>query len=155
MRTLLLIFALFAAACSGAEDAETKYQKELAAATEQARAKLPYFWEHFEAPEIDEYDFSLKVALPRRDGQQGSEDAWVESLARGDEALQGELMVDPKYLGELREGAIVNFEEGQIVDWAFLRGEELIGHYTTRVMLPRMDAEQAEGLRSIFGENPK
>jgi uncharacterized protein YegJ (DUF2314 family) len=156
MRWIVFLLALLAAGCSGSkDDAETKYQKDLAAAIEHAREKLPYFWEHFETPEIDEYDFSLKVAFPRRDGQQGNEDAWVEALARGDEALQGELMVDPKYLGELREGAIVNFEEGQIVDWAFLRGEELIGHYTTRVMLPRMDAEQAEGLRSIFGENPK
>ena len=50
---------------------------------------------------------------------------------------------------------IIDSTERQVLDWAFLRGEELIGHYTTRVMLPRMDAEQAEGLRSMFGENPK
>lgn len=157
MRTLAVAFAFLAAACSGEagrNSDEAQHEKDLAAATEQARLQLPYFWEHFEIPEIDEYDFSLKVALPRRDGQEGTEDAWVENIARGDETLQGELMVDPKYLGELREGAIVDFEEGQIVDWAFLRGEELIGHYTTRVMLPRMDPEQAEGLRSMFGENP-
>ena len=63
-------------------------------------------------------------------------------------------MVDPLYLGDLREGAIVEFDESQIVDWTFLRGEEAIGHYTTRVMLPRLPADQAEGLRSMFGENP-
>jgi len=153
MRFALLAAALLLAACSG-DSEEARFKKDLAAATEQAREQLAYYWEHFDAPEIDEYDFSLKVAFPRRDGEQGTEDVWVENIARDDEKLIGELMVDPLYLGDLREGAIVDFREDQVIDWAFLRGEELIGHYTTRVSLPRMDPEQAEGLRSMFGENP-
>ena len=152
MRIILLAAVLLLAACGESEEA--RFKKDLAAATEEARGKLAYYWEHFDAPEIDEYDFSLKVALPRRDGVDGVEEVWVENIARDDDNVVGELMVDPLYLGELREGAIVDFTEAQVVDWAFLRGEELIGHYTTRVSLPRMDPEQAEGLRSMFGENP-
>jgi uncharacterized protein YegJ (DUF2314 family) len=152
MRIFLLAAALLLTACFG-DSEEAQYRKELAAATEEARTRLAWFWEHFEAPEVDEYDFTLKIALPRRDGEKGTEDVWVQNIARGDDHLVGELMVDPKYLG-LREGAIVEFGETQVIDWAFLRGEELIGHYTTRVMLPRMPEEQAEGLRSMFGENP-
>ena len=105
-------------------------------------------------PKSTSTTFTLKVALPRRDGKEGTEEVWVENVARGDSYLDGELMVDPEFLGPLREGAIVEFSEAQVIDWAFLRGEELIGHYTTRVMLPRMPQEQAEGLRSMFGENP-
>jgi uncharacterized protein YegJ (DUF2314 family) len=153
MRIILLAAVLLLAACSG-DSEEARFKKDLAAATEEARAQLVYYWEHFDAPEVDEYDFSLKVALPRRDGEQGNEEVWVENIARGDGKLVGELMVDPAYLGNLREGAVVDFTEEQVVDWAFLRGEELIGHYTTRVSLPRMEPEQAEGLRSMFGENP-
>jgi uncharacterized protein YegJ (DUF2314 family) len=152
MRIILFAAAVMLAACGESEEA--RFRKDMEAATEEARGKLAYYWEHFEAPEVDEYDFSLKVALPRRDGEQGAEDVWVENIARSDEKLIGELMVDPHYLGNLREGAIVEFQEDQVVDWAFLRGEELIGHYTTRVSLPRMDPQQAEGLRSMFGENP-
>jgi len=152
MRIILLAAALLLAACG--ENEEARFKKDMAAATEEARGKLTYYWEHFDSPEIDEYDFSLKVALPRRDGVDGAEEVWVENIARDDDKVIGELMVDPLYLGELREGAIVDFREDQVVDWAFLRGEELIGHYTTRVSLPRMDPEQAEGLRSMFGENP-
>jgi uncharacterized protein YegJ (DUF2314 family) len=158
MRWLLLALAVFATACSGGDDAaaaEAQYRKDLAAASQQAREKLPYFWEHFDAPEAEEYDFSLKVAFPRQDGHEGVEEAWVENIARSPEKLTGELMVDPKYLGSQREGAIMEFSDKQIVDWAFLQGEKLIGHYTTRVMLPRMPGDQAEGLRSMFGENPK
>jgi uncharacterized protein YegJ (DUF2314 family) len=94
------------------------------------------------------------VAIPRRDGVAGVEEVWVENIARSPDKVVGELMVAPQYLGDLKEGAIVEFSEEQVVDWAFLRGEELIGHYTTRISLPRMDPEQAEALRSMFGENP-
>ncbi|MDP3740683.1 MAG: DUF2314 domain-containing protein [Hyphomonadaceae bacterium] len=160
MRIVLLAAALALAACplvgcSGAEDSDAKFQRDLAAASEQARGKLDYFWEHFEAGQPNEYDFQLKAAFPRRDGQEGTEDAWVENLARGADKYVGELMVDPLYLGDLREGAIMEFAEPQIVDWSFISNDKLIGGYTTRVMLPRMDAERAEGLRSMLGENPK
>ena len=72
MRFIASAAALLLAACSGGDDpaaAEAKYQKDIVAASDQARGKLAYFWEHFEAPQVDEYDFSLKVAFPRRDGQ--------------------------------------------------------------------------------------
>jgi len=155
---LLLILAAASplSACSGATDEAAQYKRDLAHATDQARAKLPWFWEHYDAPEVDEYDFSVKVAIPRRDGKPGTEDTWVESLVRREPSgYAGDLMVDPLYLGDLKRGAIINFEDRQILDWAFLRGEELLGHYTTRVMLPHMPPEQAEGLKSMFGENPK
>ena len=159
MRCLALAAALLLAAsplagCSGAEDTEAAFKRDLAAASEQARERLPYFWEHFEAAPPNEYDFQLKVAFPRRDGQEGTEDAWVQNLARGDEKYVAELMVDPLYLGDLREGAVVEFTEPQIVDWSFISNDKLIGGYTTRVMLPRMEPERAEGLRSMLGENP-
>lgn len=152
---LLLSCAVALAACSGeTADPEAEYQRDLAAATKNAQAKLPYFWEHFDAPLVDEYDFSLKAAIPRRDGQAGGEDVWLEHIARGDGKIVGELQIDPRYLGELREGAVVEFQENQIVDWAFLRGNLLLGHYTTRVMLPRLDQLQQDYLRPLFAATP-
>lgn len=158
MRALLLTLVLALAACSAEDDSpeaqQARYQRDVSHAGEQARGKLGYFWEHFEKPEDGEYDFALKAALPRRDGQSGTEDAWLENIARSPEKLVGELSVDPKYLGDLRRGAIVEFSEKQIIDWAFWRGDKLLGHYTTRVMLPRLDQEQASGLRSVLTDNP-
>lgn len=143
------------AACSAeSDDPDAAFKKDLAAATAQARAKLPFFWEHFAAPEVDEYDFSLKAAIPRRDGQPGAEDAWLENIARSDAKIVGELSVAPRYLGELRAGAIIELQQSQIVDWAFMRGNSLLGHYTTRVLLPRLDSQQAEWLRPLLSGTP-
>jgi hypothetical protein len=36
-----------------------------------------------------------------------------------------------------------------------MRGEKLLGNYTTRVMLPRMDTTQAEWLRALLSATPE
>jgi len=155
IRALFLFCFLALAACSGdAGDADAEYRRDLSAATDRAKAKLSFFWEHFDAPEVDEYDFSLKAAIPRRDGQSGVEEAWLENITRSEDKIIGELTVNPRYLGELREGAIVEIQPNQIIDWAFMRGDTLLGHYTTRVMLPRLDPQQAEWLRPLLAGTP-
>lgn len=156
MRLLLLSCVVALAACSGEpDDPEAQHQSDLKTASDEAKAKLPYFWEHFETPLVDEYDFSLKAAIPRQDGQSGAEDVWLENIARSDGKLVGELSTPPRYLGTLGEGAIVEFQETQIVDWAFWRGDLLLGHYTTRVMLPRLDPLQQDFMRPLFEASPE
>jgi uncharacterized protein YegJ (DUF2314 family) len=156
MRLAIASVMLALAACSGgSDDPEAQYERDLAKAKEDARANLPIFWERFADPFEGDYDFSLKAAFPRRDGQAGVEEAWVEHVARAPDRIVGELSIQPLYLGDLREHSIVEFQENQIVDWAFMSGDRLFGHYTTRVMLPRMDAVQAEWLRPLLSETPE
>jgi uncharacterized protein YegJ (DUF2314 family) len=156
MRLAIASVMLALAACSGgSDDPEAQYERDLAKAKEDARASLPIFWERFADPFEGDYDFSLKAAFPRRDGQAGVEEAWVEHVARAPDRIVGELSVQPLYLGDLREHSIVEFQENQIVDWAFMSGDRLLGHYTTRVMLPKMDPVQAEWMRPLLSETPE
>jgi len=156
MRRLVVLAAVMLAACSAEPDnPEAEFERELAAARAQARAALPFFWEHFAEPGDGEYDFSLKAAFPRRDGQGGAEEAWVQHVARAPDRIVGELANDPRYLGNLGKGAIMEFQESQVVDWAFFQGEKLLGHYTTRVLMPRLDSMQAEWMRSVLSDDPK
>ncbi len=155
MKQLLAIAIIVLAACSAQpDDPEAEFERALAAARDQARAALSVFWDHFAEPGEGEYDFSLKAAFPRRDGQSGVEEAWVHYVARAPDKIVGELSAEPRYLGSLRKGAIMEFQESQVVDWAFFQGEKLLGHYSTRVMLPRLDSLQQEWLRSVLSETP-
>jgi uncharacterized protein YegJ (DUF2314 family) len=159
MRTFLLPLALLLAACSGGEAdgpaaEEAKFQDDLSEASNKARAQIPYFWEHFLAPQAGEFDFSLKAAIPRRDGQPGAEDVWLDNIAKAPDKIVGELSIAPRYLGPLATGAIVEFQENQIVDWAFWRGDRLLGHYTTRILLPRLDPLQQDFMRPLFEASP-
>lgn len=156
MKQLMAVAIVMLAACSaGADDPEAEFQRELAAARDQARASLSVFWDHFAEPSAGEYDFSLKAAFPRRDGQSGTEEAWVDRVARAPDKIVGQLASTPRYLGDLQKGAIMEFQESQVVDWAFFQGEKLLGHYSTRVMLPRLDSLQQEWLRSVLSDDPK
>ena len=156
MRWLAAFAVLALAACGGeAADPEAEFQRDLAAARDQARASLSFFWERFADPGDAEYDFSLKAAFPRRDGQPGEEEAWVQYIARAPDKIVGELASAPRFLGGLKKGAIMSFQESQVVDWAFFQGEKLLGHYTTRVMLPRLDSTQADVLREVLSSDPK
>jgi uncharacterized protein YegJ (DUF2314 family) len=155
MRALLAAAAFTLAACSGEPaDPEAAFARDLAAARNDARASLPFYWQRFAEPGEGDFDFSLKAALPRRDGQAGAEDVWVENVARAPDRIIGELAARPAFLGDLSKGSIVEFHENQIVDWAFFSGDRLLGHYTTRVMLPRLDATQQEWLRPMLSANP-
>ncbi len=155
MRPLAAIVLLALAACSGEPASpEAEFQRELAKAKEDARASLPFYWARFAEPFEGDFDFSLKAALPRRDGQSGAEDVWVDYIARAPDKIVGELANQPNYLGDLQKGAIVEFQDNQIVDWAFFSGDRLLGHYTTRVLLPQMDSLQQEWLRAMLAASP-
>lgn len=158
MRWLVLTLGVALAACSQSSDPEAAreaaYQKALSAATAQARAHLGYFWTHEQAPTDTEYDFRLKVSLPRTDGQKGDAWVWVESIAREGDTLSGQLAAETPELAGIKKSDVVEFTEPQIVDWAFISGVKLYGHYTTRVMLPRLPPDQADAMRSMFGDNP-
>lgn len=134
---------------------EAAYHKALAAAADQARAHLAYFWRHESAPGDNEYDFRLKAALARKTSS-GPVDEWVETVAKEEGGkLSGQIAADLADAPELHKGDVVEFSESQVKDWAFFSGEKLYGHYTTRVMLPKLPPEQAETLRAMFADNPK
>jgi uncharacterized protein YegJ (DUF2314 family) len=156
MRWLVGLAVLAIAACTAEPaDLEVEFERDLASAREQARGALSFFWERFADPGDGEYDFSLKAAFPRRDGQPGNEEAWVQYIARAPDKIVGQLASAPRHLGDLKKGAIMEFQESQVVDWAFFQGEKLLGHYTTRVMLPRLDTTQADIMREVLSADPK
>lgn len=159
MKWLVLSLGVALSACSAPVDPEAAreaaYRQALAAATAEARAHLAYFWVHEQAPAESEYDFRLKVALPRGDGHPGRVEAWVDSAARDGDRLSGQLAADTPELPGVGRGEVVTFAEADILDWAFFSNERLYGHYTTRVMLPKLPPEQADAMRSMFGDNPE
>lgn len=156
-RLLVLAAALFLVGCSNPDPEaarEEKFQRDLAAATEQARAHLSYFWDHQKAPMADEYDFLVKAKFPAEKPAE-PEQLWLEVTDHDDKAVTGKLASQPQRQPGLKKGDEVTVKPADIVDWAFFQGESLLGHYTTRVTLPRMPADQAEAMASMLGENPK
>ncbi len=146
-----LLAVLILAACSaGGEDAA--FRKAIREASAEAKDAFEDFWARYEAPAENEYDFRIKIDIP---GEALSADEggglWVEDVVRSEAGFTARAAA---VAGTVSEGDRVSFVEADIRDWSFVRGEELIGHYTTRVMLPRLPPDQADALKSMFGENP-
>ncbi|MGE0531954.1 MAG: DUF2314 domain-containing protein [Hyphomonadaceae bacterium] len=153
MRTFLVSLALlgFVAACgnnapteappveqSEAEAAATAQAAALQAATDEARAGLPRFWELQGANDGDA--FWLKVAYATPDG--GSEQIWLNRIRGGPEGLTGVVQNQPQNLPSLRLNERAPINVNQIYDWSITRGGRTYGHYTTRVILSSRSPEE-------------
>lgn len=99
---------------------------------------------------------SVKVAFPVDDPRMTDEVIWVGPFRwDGGDGFVGLLANEPHGLGELGLGDPVEFDAGMVRDWGLVALDgTLYGNYTTRVMLPRIDAASARELRAILSEDP-
>jgi uncharacterized protein YegJ (DUF2314 family) len=114
-------------------------------AVETARAELPAFFRSLANPGAGESNFAVKFDLAG-----SSEMIWAGNLRREGGRLTGTLSNVPMLAG-FEMGQRVTIPESAIIDWAYLRGRSFIGHHTTRVLLGRMDADQAAQVRQALG----
>ena len=161
MRALLtVLFAgLLLAAPAGAALAQDrphtvtgarKGDVEIRAARDEARRTLPDFWRRLEAdPQLRERA-SLKVEFVKGEN---SEAMWVGQLRRGpDGRIMGVLNNKPVMVTNVKQGDAVTVDPDLIMDWTYHRGGRAWGHYTTRVLLKRMPAEQRAQYDGYFSD---
>ena len=126
------------------------------AAIEQARSKLPYFWERKADPKRYERGFTLKVEFPVSD-EDGvtSEHIWVDEVEATADGFAGVLANEPNWMQGKQFGDAVMFTQDMISDWGFSSRGKMIGFYTLRVMLPDMPEEDRAAIEPRLGENPQ
>jgi uncharacterized protein YegJ (DUF2314 family) len=96
--------------------------------------------------------FMLKVALDTKDG--GREHIWLDSLRYEGDALKGALANAPNGLPGLRQGSVITVDRARISDWSILSREGMFGNFTTRVMLPRLEAGQRAQVEAMLAPQP-
>jgi uncharacterized protein YegJ (DUF2314 family) len=140
----------------GAGDPMVEFSDEDAvmnAAIESARATLPQFFAEFDAAsEQNRGDFHVKVGMITSGG--GAEHIWVDNLRREGGQLVGALANEPNWLPGMHLGSRVVVDPALISDWAMYTREGLYGSYTTRVMLPYLDADTAAQMRELLTPSP-
>lgn len=126
------------------------------AAIDEARLRLPYFWEHMASPARGEGEFTLKVGFPvnSADGT-NAEHIWVDRIRKTSAGYIARLANEPNWMEGKHLNDEVSFTEDLISDWGFSRGRKMIGFYTLRVMLPDMPQEERDAILPMLGENPK
>jgi uncharacterized protein YegJ (DUF2314 family) len=126
--------------------------REMNAARDQARAKLPEFWRRYEADDQVRSTAALKVGF--RDADQ-TEFMWVGGLERlPDGKVRGQLNNTPMMVSNVREGQQVTVDPADIFDWSYERGGKAWGHFTTRVLLRRAPADETAQYEGYFSDTP-
>lgn len=160
LRHVLVLGLLLGPACAMAQDPVTEFagdDREMNAAMATAQDTLGLFLGNV----TDESGFglpdaSVKVAFPVDDPRMTDEIIWVGPFRwDGGDGFVGLLANEPHALGDLGLGDPVEFSAGMVRDWSLVALDgTLYGNYTTRVMIPRIDAASARDLRAVLATDP-
>ena len=158
----LVVFALVMAsvptlaACSQEEALIYTSADDVAvdAAVKEARRTLPVFWTKFDAQAPGYGAFALKVGLDADGTRMEIEHIWVDNLARANGKVFGHLANEPVALAGLSEGSRVEVEASRITDWQYAKDGKLYGHFTTRALSPKANAEQRALTAELFAPTP-
>jgi uncharacterized protein YegJ (DUF2314 family) len=150
---LVEVLAVSAVACSERERDRVVMvapdDPEMLRAIARARSTLPAFWQVFERPEHGESDFALKVLVTDKSGE---EYFWVTDIARRDGKIRGTIDNDPKIVGNVKIGDRIEFSEGDISDWLYMRNGKMVGNRTVKPLFKRMPASEVERIRKMLAE---
>jgi uncharacterized protein YegJ (DUF2314 family) len=123
------------------------------AAIAEARRTLPQFFGEFNtAPAQSRGAFLVKVGMPVEGG--GHEHIWVSDLRRENGQLVGALANEPNWMPGMHRGSRVVVDESLISDWSIHSPDGIYGSYTTRVMLPHLDPNEAAQVRAMLTASP-
>ena len=118
-----------------------KSDLEMQAAEKQARGTLPIFWRHL-ANRDPKIDLALvKVGYPTPGG--GTEFLWMVLTGIEGSKVSGQIVNEPLEVPGVHVRQKVVVDKSTIGDWAYRKGGKFYGHFTTRVMLKRVDAKTA------------
>ena len=121
---------------------------DMAKAIAEARAALPDFRKLLASPQPGMANFGVKARFPV---QGGSEHCWVGDLETRGTGFLGKLTNHPQHLRGLVLGSMVDVTDDMITDWAYSKDGVYHGHYTTKVLLPRMSKRMRQRVEMIYG----
>src|SRR6185312_825101 len=81
----------------------------------------------------------------------GSEHCWVGELGTRGTGFSGKLTNQPQQLHTLALGSMVDVTENMVSDWAYSKDGVYHGHFTTKILLPRMSKKFRRRVEQLYG----
>ena len=128
---------------------------DMSAAITAARESMPLFLDkNTDSAGNAMGNTSVKVAFDI--GNEGAEIIWVSAFTwDGGANMTGRLANQPNYMEGLNAGDPVDFTTDMIRDWSFVAPDGTMwGHYTTRVIVPQLDADTQTALNAMLSADP-
>jgi uncharacterized protein YegJ (DUF2314 family) len=151
---ILTALALAAPVAAVAQDSGSitvpNEDQELNEARDKARSLLGHFWQKLGDPGPDETGFAIKVALPH--GRNSTESIWTKDIERKDGKISAVINNVPREVTTVRVGERIQIAEGQISDWMYMRAGKIVGNFTMRPLLKRMQPQDAARYRAMLAD---
>lgn len=99
----------------------------------------------------------IKVAFDVKNaGGASHEVIWVTAFIQDGDQFRGKLSNEPNAMPGLHLGDMVEFSRDQVRDWGWYDATagKLYGHYTTRVIVKELPAEQAAQIQALLSADP-
>ena len=106
---------------------------EMAQAIAAARASIGDFFDAFEHPKAGQHGFLLKVRFAT---EERAEHIWVADLDFSSNPARGLVANETRFPG-LSYRQQVQFTPDQITDWMYFQDGDLVGAFTTRLLISR------------------
>jgi uncharacterized protein YegJ (DUF2314 family) len=119
--------------------------KEMNAAIARARSEVDAFITILNAHGAD----SFSVKMPVHDGKQ-VEHFWLTNVTYADGVFTGEIDNDPEFVHTVKLGQTVSVKKEEISDWLYMKDGKMYGNYTVRVLLPKMDPDEAAKIKAML-----
>lgn len=166
----LIVLGMGCIACSGSNDqngvdhaVESVQQDEpplykysqLRQAMTDSLETIDVFWEHFENPGSEEDAFRVLVAKESK--EYARDYVWIHYLQQtGENDWRGSVSLDKESSPRFAPGLSVEFNEDDIVDWAYSEDGRTRGSYTTRAMLELRSVRnlKIDAIRGALHESP-
>lgn len=119
------------------------------AAIEKARNSLPDFWKMFAAPSPGISDFSLKLGIS--DGKM-VEHFWCSDIQGDAGKATCTIANEPQNVFTVSNGQTVVVDPAIISDWIYYKDGKIVGGQTIRVMVTRMEPEEAAQTKATLAD---
>jgi uncharacterized protein YegJ (DUF2314 family) len=117
------------------------------AAFVKAKESVGEFIQVLAQPPSDAFGFAVKMKVT--DGDK-TEYIWLSQVSYADDQFRGVLGNEPLNVKTVRIGETLAVPKQEIVDWMYIRGNTLVGGYTTRAVRELMTpAERVEFDRQV------
>ncbi len=113
--------------------------KAMDRAVDEAHKSLGFFVAALQAKKPDTHDFEIKAAFI--DGEK-AEHLWIDQVRWDGKVFHGRVNNQPLDVRSARLGQRVKIEPKDVSDWMFVKGDKLMGGFTTRVLYARLSPEE-------------
>lgn len=147
-RNFVLMWLLLSPFTASAGDPTVSFapdDPEMETAISQARGSIMgFFGIMFGDNDVAHPAGSLKVAFPVEHEAMSREHIWVSEIERAGCDFTARLANEPVAMDGVTLGSEVSFDSSMISDWGINADGQLLGHYTTRVVISRLPAAQRQ-----------